>query len=75
MSWKQTQTQEAADEGVEAVMMFMNERVSAHHLGPDEGSSQSIPNLPNLTLNLSKVSSYICISYIYLIFSHILHVI
>ena len=51
------QTHVAADEGVEAVVMFTNEWIAAHQPGPDEGSSQQIPSLPNLTLNSSKVSS------------------
>ena len=57
MSWKQTQTQEAADEGVEAIVMFTDEWVDAHQSSPDEGLSWQIPDLPNLTLNSSKVSS------------------
>ena len=54
--WKQTQTQAAVDEGVEAAMMFMDEWISAHQAGPNEGLSQQ-PILPNLTLNSSEVSS------------------
>ena len=57
MSWKQTKTQEATDEGVEATMMFMDEWATAHRLGPDEGLSRPISSLPNLTLNSSEVSS------------------
>ena len=57
MSWKQTQTQAATDEGVEVVVMFMDEWAVAHRPGPDEGLSRQIPNLPNLTLNSSEVSS------------------
>ena len=30
MSWKQTQTQASADEGVEATVMFMDEWDAAH---------------------------------------------
>ena len=65
MSWKQTQTQAAADEGVEVTVMFTHEWVAAHRSGLDEGSSRKIPSLPDLTL--------IYVSYIYLIFSHILY--
>ena len=54
---EQTQAQAAADEGVEAIVMFMDEWDAAHHLGPNEGSSWQIRNLPNLKLNLSEVSS------------------
>ena len=59
MSWKQTQTQtqDAAYDSVEAIMTFMNEWASTHQPGLDEGSSRKIPSLPNLTLNLSEVSS------------------
>ena len=57
MSWKQTQTQEATDEGVEAAVMFMDEWAAAHHPSPNEGSSRQIRSLPNPTLNSSKVSS------------------
>ena len=57
MSWKQTQTRETTDEGVEAAMMFTDEWVFSHRLGPDEGSSRQIPSLPDLTLNSSEVSS------------------
>ena len=46
----------SVDEGVEATMMFTNEWISTHQLGPDEGSSQQ-PILPNLTLKSSEVSS------------------
>ena len=55
MSWKQTQA--TADEGVEFVVMFMDEWVIAHRPGLNEGSSQPIPSLLNLTLNSSEVSS------------------
>ena len=57
MLWEQTPKQEAADEGVEAVVMFMDEWDAAHRTGPDEGSSQPIPSLPNLTLKLNEESS------------------
>ena len=57
MSWKQTQTQEAADEGVESTVIFIDEWVDSHQPGPDEGSSRQIPNLPNLTLDSREVSS------------------
>ena len=40
MSWKQTQTQEVVDEGLEAAVMFMDEWDAAPQSGPDEGSSQ-----------------------------------
>ena len=40
MSWKQIQTQAAADEGVEVAVMFMDEWASAHRPSPDEGSSR-----------------------------------
>ena len=66
MSGKQTQTQAAADEGIEAAVIFMDEWDAAHRSGIDEGSSRQIPSLLDLTLNSSEVSSYI-----YLIFSHI----
>ena len=35
MSWKQTQTQATIDEGVEVVVMFMDEWDVAHHPGPN----------------------------------------
>ena len=54
--WKQKQTQEAIYEGIEAVVMFMDQWIATHQLGPDEGSSQQ-PILPNLTLKSSEVSS------------------
>ena len=57
MSWKQTQTEVVVDEGVETTMMFMDEWAATHRSGPNEGSSRQIPNLLNLTLNSSKVSS------------------
>ena len=37
---EQTQTQEATNEGVEAVVMFMDEWVVSHQPGPHEGSSR-----------------------------------
>ena len=40
MSWKQTQTRVAADEGVEAAVMFTYEWTATHQPGPNEGSSQ-----------------------------------
>ena len=40
MSWKQMQTQAVVDEGVEVVVMFTDEWITAHQPGPDEGSSQ-----------------------------------
>ena len=56
MSWKQTQA--AADEGVEAAVMFTHEWVEAHQSGPDEGPSRQMgDNLPELTLDSSEVSS------------------
>ena len=57
MSWKQTQTRVAADEGVEVTVMFIDEWAATYRLGLDEGSSRQIPNLPDLTLNSSGVSS------------------
>ena len=57
MSWKQTQTQAATDEGVEAAMMFTDEWVFTHQPGPDEGSSRQIPSLLDLTLKSSEASS------------------
>ena len=57
MSWKQTHTQAAADEGVEVVVMLIDEWAVAHRRGIDEGSYQEIPSLPDLTLNSSEVSS------------------
>ena len=38
MSRKQTQTRAAADEGVEATMIFIAEWDAAHRSGLDEGS-------------------------------------
>ena len=40
MSWKQTQTWTATDEGIEAAMMFTDEWAAAHQLGVNEGSSR-----------------------------------
>ena len=40
MSWKQTQTRVAADEGVEAAMIFTAEWDAAHRSGLNEGSSR-----------------------------------
>ena len=57
MSWKQTPTWQAVNEGVEAAMMFTDECATTHRSGLNEGSSRQIPSLPDLTLNLSKVSS------------------
>ena len=57
MSWKHTQTRAAADEGVEAAVMFTDEWVTDHRPDIDEGSPQQIPSLPDLTLNSSEVSS------------------
>ena len=57
MSWKQTQTRVAADEGVEATVMFTDEWVAAHRSSLHEGSFRQIPSLPDLTLNSSEVST------------------
>ena len=57
MSWKQTQTWAAADEGVEATVMFTDEWATTHRSSLDEGSSWQIPKLPDLTLNSSELSS------------------
>ena len=52
------QTQEDANEGIEVAVMFTCEWVGAHQLGLGEVSSRNIgENLPNLTLDSSKVSS------------------
>ena len=54
MSWKQV----AVDEGIEAVMMFTDEWVDSHQSSLGEVfSGNKGDNLPNLTLDLSKVSS------------------
>ena len=39
MSWKQTQTQAVADEGIGAAIMFTDKWVDAHRVGPGEGQS------------------------------------
>ena len=57
MSWKQTQTQAAADEGVEVIVMFTNEWVATHQPGPDESSSRQIPSPPDLIVDSREVSS------------------
>ena len=78
MSWKQTQAQAAADEGVGAAMTFTEEWVDAHQPGDGEGqSTQAGVHLPTLTLNSTEVSldRSICVSYIYLFFCNNVYVI
>ena len=49
---------QAVDEGVESIVMFTDEWVSAHQSGPGEGLSRQIgDDLPNLTLDSREVGS------------------
>ena len=75
MSWKQTQAQAAADEGVGAAMTFAEEWVDAGQPGggdsqPGGGgqSGQAGVDLPSLTLDSAEVSldRSICVLNIYI---------
>ena len=77
MSWKQTQAQAAADEGVGAAMTFAEEWVDAGQPGGGDGqpsggglSAQAGVDFPSLTIDSAEVSfdRSICVSYIYIYF-------
>ena len=78
MSWKQTQAQVAAYDGVGATMMFTEEWVDAGQPGGGDGqSAQAGVDLPTITLDSTEVSldKSICVSYIYLFFCNNVYII
>ena len=75
MSWKQTQTRAAADEGIEAIMILIDEWV-AHRLGLDEQSDLSDTHPPRPETQLERGEFIdLCFIYIFNFFSHSVHLI